>query len=296
MSKLIFKTLLILLTTAGIFGLERFCNRQTDGFALHKVFSDLAYDPEWEIEPLKPLEHEQVQKILSQKFSYLGKGVQCYAFLSEDQNYVLKFFRYDHMRVPLWLKVLPLPSSFETYRKTKEEFFQSRRLKDFRSYKMAYEYLQKETGLIYLHLNKSSDLQKKVTIFDKIGIRHQIDLDQMEFVLQRRASHVYPQIKALMQRGEVDTAKKAIVSLVHLITKRSQLGIYDKDPDIVTNFGIIEDKMIQIDIGRYRMDETRKENRVIHDDVIRITDKFKKWLDGNYPELGKVLEQEIEKI
>ena len=62
---------------------------------------------------------------------------------------------------------------------------------DFDSYKIAYENLKDETGLIYLHLNKTDFLKQKMIIIDKIGIYHEIDLDSMEFLIQKGRAYLF---------------------------------------------------------------------------------------------------------
>jgi len=105
---------LILLFGISALLTERFCRRQTDGFALSKMRSNLFFHSEWEVASLFPSEQEKVLSLLDQKYHYYAKGAQCYVFLSKDQNYVLKFFRHDHMRPSPWLSLLP--PFFASYR------------------------------------------------------------------------------------------------------------------------------------------------------------------------------------
>ena len=82
---------------------ERFCNRQTDGFAVSKINSHLTFNPKWEIAQ----DRASARSILSQKFYYLSKGAQCYVFASADNQYVLKFFRQKLFYLPWTYKFLP---------------------------------------------------------------------------------------------------------------------------------------------------------------------------------------------
>jgi len=56
---------------------------------------------------LSDQEHQELAQILNQKFSYIGKGAQCYAFVSDDQLYVLKFFKFKHLKPNLLVDLIP---------------------------------------------------------------------------------------------------------------------------------------------------------------------------------------------
>src|ERR1700722_581245 len=71
--------------------------RWTDDFRIANITHDIPYHPEWDTS----LSHEelaQLKSILDQPFTYIGKGAQAYAFASEDGKYVLKFFKFKHLR------------------------------------------------------------------------------------------------------------------------------------------------------------------------------------------------------
>src|ERR1700690_2519160 len=94
----------LLLMGGGLF----FCCRTT-GFSLDKIASHLSYNPEWEVEALTERQREVlVQKVFSQAYYYLASGNQCYAFISEDRQYVLKFFKMQNLFPKGWLNSFPL--------------------------------------------------------------------------------------------------------------------------------------------------------------------------------------------
>lgn len=286
----------------------RFCRSKTDGFSVDKISSDLTYQPEWAIAALPEEEKQAVRKILSQPFSYLGKGAQAFVFSSKDGKYVIKLFRHHHMRPPFWIKCLPFDWAESRIEKKMGKLWI-----DFASYKLAFEDLRNETGMIFLHLNKSNDLHQKILIIDKIGIAHTLEADQMEFLIQKRAELIYPGIQKLMETGQEEKARSAVQQLVHLLALRCEKRIWDKDPDLNTNFGLVEGSPIQIDVGRFRrlsadkgFDEfpsKRISNRFYKmksintkDEVIRITDHLHQWLQARFPQLDDTLKIEIGKI
>ncbi len=259
----------ILTAIALICLLQRFCHKETDGFAVCKICSDLIPRKEWEVSSSSDLEKEGIRGILGQEYRYLAKGAQSYVFVSADGKYVLKFFRHSHLRDPEKLN------------------------KDFTSYKIAFEQMKEETGLVFLHLNKTNDLKQKVTIYDKLGIIHELDLDTMEFMLQKKATLIFTALTGWMENGEVDRAKLGITSLFKLLQLRCAKGIFDKDPDLKTNFGFYQDKAVQIDVGRFKIYKTGEAQK---NEIVRITDGLHHWINANYPELSNYFEEQLDAL
>lgn len=242
------------LFAACAYGAAKFCKKQTGGFTIARISSNLVFHPEWEIDAS---DEERVKKILSQPYRFLGKGAQSFAFASEDGEYVIKFFRQDHLKK------------------------NSKLAKDFASYKLAYEKLRDETGLLYLHLNKTTHLNQTLDLIDKISIHHSINLDEYEFLVQKRAVPVYEAMKQWIDQGKISDAKVALDALFQLLKTRSNRGIYDKDPDLNTNFGFIGTTPIQFDIGRFKPRQTPPDPS----EIIRITDNLQQWLRFKNTEL-----------
>ncbi len=253
----------------------RFCKKQTDSFTVLRITSYLTPRAEWEIHPLPPEEKACLNQIFNRRFFYLGKGVQSFVFGSEDGRHVIKFFRHDRFRQGFWA--------------TKKL---STLHKDFASYKIAYEQFKDETGLIFLHLNKTTDLHQSVKIVDKLGIEHQIPLDKYEFLVQKRATLLYDTLGEMIQKKEIDKGRQTLSKLVELLALRIRRGIFDKDPDLNTNFGVIGTQPIQIDVGRFR----QKPKVLDKNEIIRITDHLHQWLMVRCPELDDHLKEQIEKL
>jgi len=92
-----------------VYWIAGFCHKKTDGFSVARIHSTLPWNPAWETAPLPGEEQHELEQALSQKFHYLGCGGQCFAFSSEDERYVIKFFKH-RIRNPYSLLLhLPLP-------------------------------------------------------------------------------------------------------------------------------------------------------------------------------------------
>ncbi len=283
------KTLLkIALLTLLVYYVPKFCYEKTAGFTLTKISSSLPYNPEWDVA------NPPFTDVFDQSFSYLGAGGQCYAFVSEDGQYVIKFFKHHLRRLPLWLKVLPLKGSWNIKRSQQKQGRLKKLRRDFASYKLAIEELPKETGLLFVHLNKTTNLKKQAHVVDKIGIEHLIDLDKTEFILQKRATLAYPHIQTLVEKGDLDGARASIESICSLVIARSKKGIYDEDAKIHRNFGFLGNQAILIDVGRLKRDERRLDPDVYNIDLRKITGRLNDFLAELNPELSEHLQHCLE--
>lgn len=293
----------------GVFGLiHTFCDRRTDGFYLQKLFAqDIPTNPLWDT----PLPSKDVEALLDQPYTFLGMGSECFTFLSQDKTTVIKFFKLDQMRFVYfkrawkkedhsnldnpahWLHRLPLPSSLEPYIQKVVGIRMFRIQNTFNSCKIAWDRLREETGLLYVHLNPTKQLHKKLVIYDKIGVKHTIDLDSTRFVMQKRAELVTPKIRKLCKEGKETEARRCIDSLVKLILERSKKGIADRDPLVKQNFGFIEDQALEIDTGSFSIDERMKNPFLSHRELYVETRELQEWLQKNSPDLAKYLDEQV---
>lgn len=86
-----------LLVCAALFLYKKQLYKATGGFSVATIQFDLPYNPDWEtVHPT-----ENLDKIVQQKFTYLAKGARSFAFISEDGNTILKFFKYRYHE-PHW--------------------------------------------------------------------------------------------------------------------------------------------------------------------------------------------------
>jgi hypothetical protein len=269
--------------TCCFFITARLCKAETGKFTVLRITSNLTYNPEWETAPLSPTQESEIKTLLNQPYTYLGKGVQSFVFASENGQYVIKFFRHDHLGLPFWSKFLPGKDPKLAKKNSKLN-------KDFLSYKIAYETLKKETGLVFIHLNKTKNFNQTLDLVDKLGIHHPINLDNYEFLIQKRASLLYTALDQMIEENRLEDAKATLSKLVQLLAHRTEQGVSDKDPDLNTNFGVIGTDPIQIDVGRFRKGPVRLDKN----EIIRITDHLHQHLMVKCPELDQHLKTQIE--
>ncbi len=288
--KFFFKILvfIVIFTSVG-----HFCRKQTKGFSLHKITSK-TLSLSQEKTPLDQQLQNQLETILEQPFYFFSRGGQCYVFLSGDGKTVLKFFKQHHIRFWHWFKTISLPTFFDPFREKllkKHEHQSSPYL--FQSCKIAYEELKEHTGLIYLHLNTTEIFKKKLTIYDNLKIAHQIDLDQTEFVLQKKAEPLRTRFKSLIKTDQIGEAKNCIDSILDLMKERYEKGVYDRDPNMHTNYGFIEGRAIEIDIGSYVKDLSLQEANAFQDKLVKRIKQLNRWLKKHSPELSLYLTEKM---
>lgn len=278
------------------YGTGRLYYRVTAGFTIGNITYELPYDSRWNIRDLNYEESKQLDAILSQNFKYIGKGCQSYVFASEDDKYVLKFFKYQRFRPREWLNYFNFIPGMKQYTKEKTEKKRRKLEGVFTSWKMAFEDLQPETGVVYVHLNKSDNLNKTLHIYDKIGWKHELNSDDYEFMIQKKAMMLCPTLEQMMAKGQVDEAKNLLDHLLRLIVSEYERGLADNDHALMQNTGVVEGLPIHVDAGQFIRNSKIKDSKVSNQELFNKTWKFRKWLQKNFPELEAYLVLHLKKI
>ena len=281
----------VLTISTGIF-LLRDHHEKTDGFSLSTIQSHLPYNPEYETLPLTLDEQREVACAFSQDYTYLGRGGQSFSFVSNDQKYVIKFINHKKRKEPFYANYLTF-KPFNQWIQKKRSIKNAKQKRDFLSYKIAKDELQEQTGMIFAHLNKTKNLRKHLFLIDKAKRKFSVNLDDYEFLLQKKANMIYPQITFFMENHQVDKAQSLIKNILSTMIYRSKKGIYDDDAKIHRNFGCIEDQILFIDVGRFTKASWIVNDDEILKDLLMNTKKFSEWLSIHHPELNEFLNDSI---
>lgn len=276
-----------------LYGTGRLYYFVTDGFTIGNITSELPYHPEWEITPLSADEKRELDTVLAQPFTYLGKGCQSYVFLSQDGNFVLKFVKYQRFTPQRWLDHFAFIPLVDSYRLKKINKKTMKLNMLFDSWKIAYEELRPETGLLYVHLNKTKDLQKQVVIYDKMGFKHILQMDQMEFLVQRKADMLCSTVNSLMAQGKKEESKQLILGIINLVLSEYSRGLADNDHALMQNTGVSNEHPVHIDVGSFVRNEAMKDPANYKIELFSKTFKFHRWLNKHHPELGAFLEEKL---
>lgn len=267
-----------------------------NGFHLKKIISKHSSDPRWEVDPLSLTEAETLSHVLSQTFSYLASGNQCYVFESKDKKYVLKFFKQNLMKKSFVINYLPKNLKRFNFLTKKSKKRSLTRENSFTSYTIAHTYLKKETGLFYLHLNQNTSLHKTLKLIDPHGQEIQVASDQMEFLIQRKAELVFDYLGNLLNKKQEVDLLKSIESLLKLVIERMQMGISDLDLDLSKNFGFVNNHPIKLDIGEFKIDPAQNDKKIIEGVIQQIEIQIEDWVNKKCPHLMSQLHKIIENV
>src|SRR3990167_2789400 len=131
-----------------------------------------------------------LESISKQPFSYLNQGREAAAFVSTDGNYVLKVFfkkRVYDPRLPLTLlHWLNIPKKIKNWARFGNVKFITRK-NTLKTYEAGFAHLQSEAGLVAVSVRPPKEPLPTYTVTDRNGNKHQIDLNQTAFVLQKKA-------------------------------------------------------------------------------------------------------------
>lgn len=296
MRNLLIKCICVCIVAAIGYKGYAFYKERNDGFSLSRISTQLPNNDAWDI-PATDKKIQEVNQILAQPFYYLGRGFQFFAFESSDGQYVLKFLRHQRLHPPVLYDWLPDCGLVRDIKSKKCKKRSDRVNLLFESLKIAYEKIPEETGLVYVHLNKTKDLHPDVVLFDLLEDEYKVPLDQTEFVLQHKALFVKPTIKKLMKEGNIDEAKERINQLFDLLRKTAVKGVLDTDGALIhkNNVGFADSSAMYIDAGRFILSESIKTKEHFASDLKRLKPLYK-WLAGRYPPLAAHFDKEQKRV
>ncbi|MBA2726750.1 MAG: hypothetical protein H0U49_01065 [Parachlamydiaceae bacterium] len=288
--------LLIILAIGFLYGSGRLYYRLTDGFLESNIVYDMGIDPQWNTVPLTEEAKIKLNTILSQPFYYLGKGCQSYVFASEDGLYVIKFVKYQRFRPPEWLDSFATIPFVSDYRLRKIAKKKKKLDNVFASWKLAYEELQPETGVVYVHFNKTDEVDQKLVAYDKLGFKHELQLKDIEFMLQKKIDMLCPTILKLKEKRDLAASKSLIDRLFAMLLSEYERGLADNDHALMQNTGVDQGQPIHIDVGQFVKNSFVSDPSVHNQELFNKTWKFRKWLEKNDPQLADYTEQTLKRI
>lgn len=227
----------------------------------------------------------RVSSVLDQPFYYLDKGRQFYAFISRDGKYVLKFIKCQRFNEFEFCTKIPF---LKEMRKDRVKEKQARLTSLFQSCFLSLDLLPDLTGVIFTHLINEPEVRKKVTLIDRIGFHHVIDIDTVPFVLQYRAQKVISTFQSLYQQKSISEIHVRIDQLIHLFLNRAKRFVIDIDDGIFLrdNIGFLEDRAVFIDIGTFVRSEQSMTKERLAEDFDKLS-PLATWLKAQDPALAE---------
>lgn len=281
--------IILLFITLSVYSVYQYA---IEGVSIRKMRSQLPVTDECS----KQQEKEFLKSIMNQPFIYSGKGCQFYVFSSLDDRHVLKFFKHKHLRsFDNWLE-LPMPDRVKQYLTKKNEKRKKRIENLFSSCRIACNSLSDETGIEWIHLKKTKDLNLTVTLVNKLGLKEQINLDDYECILQKKAIPAKDYLLSLSTRDQIN---QSLSALRLSVISRCQKGVTDLDPAFVQNMGFVqsqEGKALLIDFGQLVINDVAKSAEFQKAEQLKRFNSLKAWAKQNSPFLQPYIEDVLQQV
>jgi len=230
----------------------------------------------------------EAENALAQRYFYLGRGRQCFAFVSEDGKYVLKFPRLDRYNDRILFRLNFFNKESVDWRRRSHA---SRKEKLFDSFELSFDELFEETAIVAMF--NAPKTGKEVEIFDRLNRSYRLPLEKTAFILQRKLP-LFKDVfqKALSENNEVEI-NRILDSLLNLVVAIAKKGILTKDGSFLNNFGFDETRAYQIDVGSfYRLDGEEVFSTSIHASI----ETLRAWLLNLDPALLALIDRKLDPI
>ena len=259
-------------------------------FSPSHVVCQFDYRQDWDVD-MAPELVTYVNVITQQPFHWLAKGFQAYAFESQDGEYVLKFFQQQRLKEKSF-KTNPFSFVFSKSFREKADFIQNHREEIFSSSKLAFEEIPLESGILFVHLNKTENLLRGIRISDPMGQGHKIKADEASFIIQRKATYIRSTFKEHIMKGDVAGAKRRIDQIFDLLLTLAKKGIVDGDVALIrnNNLGFTKDRAIYIDTGHLAKRADIDVKKQMDYEFKRRLKPLYDWLRIEYPQLADYYE------
>ena len=281
MKKYTRKPKILIAILVAIIATDRLYYFQNGGFHPSKLISTIP--PHLDPPP------KEIDSLLDQPFHYFGKGGTSFVFLGEDGRTILKLFKHQHLSPKSMLFSTSLPGAADGLRiqkilSNKKKHAHKHQSFFLNSCKLAEGLLKEETALIYLCKEPNPHFAKPVKLIDTWGFAHSINLSQTEFAIQKKAELFFPYLENLLKTGQKEQIYYAIDALLEQIRYRCQKGIGDRDPNLLINFGFIDGKVVEFDLGSYFPSPELKNPLMEAKELFFATYALQKWLEKHCPE------------
>jgi hypothetical protein len=198
-----------------------------------------------------------------QNLYWIGRGAHAYVFETKDCCHVVKF--------------LPL--------RTRPKQLREMAL----SSQLAFDSLRQETGLVYLHLNRTVRVARGILLTDFYGQQHRIDGDNTRFIVQKKASPLIPTLAALILEGKIEEAKTRIDQVIDLLQTVAEKKISDGGDlySLTDVIGFTQERAIYMDTWTFFKAPFIEVNARMKYELFGRLNPLKKWLDIASPQLAE---------
>lgn len=243
------------------------------------------------------IDDEKIRNILDQEFRYLGHGNQAFAFVSEDEKYVLKVFKKDYFRRTPWIHIFPPIPPFRSFFLYSGKGREDRKAKLLNGYTTGFLYDRENCGLLCFHPFIQENASFKTSLITGLGLKIPIDLNQYVFAVQVKVKTAKSELSRLLSQRRITEAKWRIRQLLDLYFTSYHHGIFDNDHNLLDNAGFYENCAIRQDVGKIVKNNNLVKHSFVKGDLMKITDqRLGPWLQKQYPEYATEIILEMKNI
>ena len=252
-------------------------------FNLHLIESQLETRAEWDAK-ISP-DHDKFFYVVSQQaLEWVGRGANSFIFSTGDDRYVVKF---------LPAGAPPASEARGLFKKLFGKKTLSRKalakLEDScLSSRLCFDELRDETGLVYVHLNRTRAQIHGLKLIDSYGQSQRACGDDTCFVVQQKAKPLIPTLTALMEAEDLQAAEQRIDQVFDLLIALARKGYVDGDEGLIpnNNIGFVNGRAIYLDTFHFfRAKSLDVLERMRYECQLRLR-PLEAWLLASYPQLG----------
>jgi len=253
----------------------------TDGFRLSRIegFEEIGKERAFS---------EEAEVALSQRFFYLARGRQCFAFVSEDGKYVLKFPRLDRYKDRILFCAFPSSSD------QKRQSNLSRKERLFDSFEIACDQLQEDTAILAMY--NAPKTGKEVEIVDRLGRKVRLPLEKTGFILQRKLPLFKDVFQEAFANHDLKEINRILDRLLAVVVRVADRGIVSKDGSFLKNFAFDEKQAYQIDVGSYYRMDHLPSNEVFAISIHSNVETLRAWLRHKDPAFLALIDEKLDQI
>lgn len=252
-------------------------------FSLQFIQSNLPQRTDWEARLSE--DHDRFFYVVSQQaLRWVGKGSVAFVFSTSDNKYVVKFINLSQFKITGHHGLLKKTFSGKQKKSRKEA-----RMEDvFQSARLSFDELQEETGVEYVHLNRTKEKIHGLKLIDSYAQSQRVCGDDTCFIMQRQAKPMLKVLTDLMDKGETEVACKRVDQIFDLLIGLARKGYVDGDERLISNnnIGFTDDRAIYIDTFHFfpakHLDLMKRMQFECQQRLLPL----ERWLKLNYPELA----------
>jgi hypothetical protein len=233
---------------------------------------------------------EEAALALSQPYFYLGRGRQCFAFQSEDGQYVIKFPRLDRYRNRLLFRACPF-DLFKTSINQRLKSHAHRKEKLFTSFEISCDELQEDTAIVAMFNAPKNG--KKLEITDRLGRVFWLSLENTGFILQRKLRLFRDVFQEALAKGDRSAIDCILEQFLEVVTRIADKGILSKDGSFLNNFGFDKTRCFQIDVGSFYRPTELSGNEAFAASIHASVETLRVWLLHRDPVLLECIDQKL---